>query len=206
MERVILLDMDGVLVNWADEVAQWFSVSSKELQGAWNPGEYQIHKVLSRILARDAGQIKDGIVREIVRHGADWWAGLHPYPWAGKIINACTDFVGRENVYFCSNPAFTSQHVSIGPVMEGKMRWLERHTKKDCRKFVFTPHKHLLARKGTILIDDHGPTLVEFERAGGSFIPCPAKYNNWHHAADDPADFIVRMLDDLKHMEGGFNV
>ncbi len=99
-----------------------------------------------------------------------FWESLKPYTWAHDLVNMCKNVAP---VYFCSAPA---HHKSCAGA---KIHWLREHGflqgKED--HFILTPHKHLLARNGTVLIDDGQHNIDAFQGAGGHAITFPMPWN-----------------------------
>ena len=59
----------------------------------------------------------------------------------------------------------------------GKLLWLQEHVGVNCRDFVLTPQKHLLAAPGTVLIDDDLGNCQRFTEHGGAALAFPQHWN-----------------------------
>ena len=115
MNRLIFLDMDGVIVNLHDAVSRLHNL---DVPTAFHRGELQMTD------------------EELWgRTDCNWWANL---PWMddGRAVLAlCEDAVGAENVVICSTPAAWPGSA------EGKLRWIEQQMPNYARRFVLTPDK-----------------------------------------------------------------
>ena len=102
--------------------------------------------------------------------GFDFWANLEPYPWLDALLDLCC--TASDDVYFCTMPNRDPECLS------GKLAWLQQHVPKALqRRYVFTPHKHLLAAEGRVLVDDADHNCIPFAEAGGVAITFPQLWN-----------------------------
>src|SRR5688572_7216014 len=88
----VLLDMDGVLVDFFGGVARTLNVSVKPwpvLGCNW--------------FSKAFPEFTDKQVYDAIR-GKEWWANLNPLPYADKIVDGCIERVGIENVAFLTKP------------------------------------------------------------------------------------------------------
>jgi hypothetical protein len=46
------------------------------------------------------------------------------------------------------------------------LKWLQERFGQDFKNYILIPHKHVLARKGVVLIDDTPKKVTEFRAAG----------------------------------------
>lgn len=99
-----------------------------------------------------------------------FWDSLVPYSWAHDLVEMCNRIAP---VYFCSAPAW---HKSCAGA---KVHWLRERgfLKGRADHFILTPHKHLLANSGTVLIDDGQHNIDAFRSAGGHAITFPMPWN-----------------------------
>ena len=154
MNRLIFLDMDGVIVNLHNAVSRLHNL---DVPTAFHRGELRMTD------------------EELWgRTNCNWWANL---PWMddGRAILAlCEDAVGAENVVICSTPAAWPGSA------EGKLRWIEQQMPNYARRFVLTPDKSWCADGRTLLIDDTEKNVTAFHQAGGASLLCPRPWNCFH--------------------------
>lgn len=169
----ILVDMDGVGVAFVDRACQVHGVRFDE--DTWPRGEYDIAKVL--------GLDEESFWREIDRRGVKFWRGLEAYPWFERLHTELTN-IGL--VYFASTPNHSPSSAA------GKILWLQDRFGKEFRDYVLTQDKHLLGRRGCILIDDCNAVVDAFNRRGGCGILFPQVWNsNYGLIQEDRIDYVL---------------
>ena len=160
---VIYLDMDGVCTNFVEAVFDLFERTYT--QTAFQAGEYSLEKILNLS--------PEQLWTSVNAEGADFWRDLEPYLWFDNLYSKLTEI---GNVYFCSSPTRSST------CLLGKIQWLQDRFGKGFRNYIFTPYKHLLAKPGTLLIDDSDAEVEKFfeedRRAGTILFPQP--WNSRH--------------------------
>lgn len=186
--KTILLDMDGVLVDFASGALRLFrgEEDTKQLLANWPKGEYAIEKVL--------GVTTMELWFKINTEGARFWEHLKPYPWVNEVIEACVDGNGREGreVMFCTAPSLLATSYA------GKANWAMSYIISVpglCLILIPSKVKRLLAGPETILIDDSEQNCNEFEAAGGTAILFPAPWNRFGKFDADPGNYVRRALE-----------
>lgn len=86
--------------------------------------------------------------------GESFWIRLQPLPWAIQLLGVLQES-GLE-WHILSSPARGVQAYT------GKVRWIQDFFGPNFDRFILTPHKHLLARPGTVLVDDRPENLESF--------------------------------------------
>ncbi len=151
--RTILLDMDGVIVNF--------------VEGA-NKVHYKTPIIWNRWEAyKDAGLTTSDFWEKITNKGERFWYELEPYPWANELINILTRQFGL-NIIFCSTPA------KDGYSAAGKMHWLEKYYPTYAGDFILTPRKDILSNSGCIMLDDSDDNINAYS---GDRILFPQPWN-----------------------------
>lgn len=103
------------------------------------------------------------------------WSEAPPTPECSWLLDECAEVVGQENVFLCTSATLAPSSVS------GKLKWIQRHLPTWIhRQYLITPHKYLLARVGTLLIDDSHDQCLNFTRHGGETIVVPRPWNPNH--------------------------
>lgn len=164
----ILIDMDGV-------IADFVSPSLKAAAIPLSHDECNMWNYFS-------GFMTEAEFWSAIESVDGFWDSLEPYSWAHSLVHMCKSVAP---VYFCSSPA---RHKSCAGA---KIHWLREHgfLKGTDDRFILTPHKHLLANPGTVLIDDGKHNIDAFRGAGGSAITFPMPWNDF-------ADTNVKEVDD----------
>ena len=113
----------------------------------------------------------------------EFWASLPEEAWSEAplslesswLLNECVKIVGQENVFLCTS---TSHYPSS---LSGKLKWIHRYLPTWIhRQYVITPHKYLLARPNTLLIDDCYDQFSKFVQEGGQAFLVPKPWNPNH--------------------------
>lgn len=176
--EAILLDVDGVLADFVSGVCRLFGADPDAVYN--NPGMcWDFFKVLGG----EAKVTEADFTAAVDRAGADFWAGLSPYPHARALYDFCASL---GPVYFCTAAMPTDGSAA------GKERWLKEFTGR--RDVMDDAHvckaKHLLAGPGRLLIDDKEENCRDFtfdrrgNPTGGSAILYPRPWNR-RRAEDD---------------------
>lgn len=104
--------------------------------------------------------------------GRDCWSSAPKSEICDGLLNACADYVGRENVCILSS-------VTIDPeCVAGKHEWVLSHLPRWMhRQFLFGTKKDVCAHPEALLIDDCDSNIVKFRAAGGHTITVPRPWN-----------------------------
>lgn len=174
----ILLDLDEVLADFVGGALRVHGWTRERLETVWRPGTWSIVEPM--------GLTPEAFWEPINAMGDAFWLGLQPLPWAIDVVRIVDSVV--DNWYIITSPG---HHVSG---YTGKIRWLRRFFGMTFERFVITQHKTLLARAGTLLIDDREDTVKAFEAAGGQGLLFPSRHNTLYRWADDPAKYLSGVL------------
>lgn len=156
----ILLDMDGVLVNFAEGV---WRLHRLPLEVLWPVGVSSVTDVFETTLGMGEKDFWD----EVDAQPWEWWAKLPPTEGAERFYRRLTELAV---VVLCTRPRPTSRCIY------GKMQWARRLLGEDV-ELCFIKDKSLLGRPGNVLIDDHDSTAMRFHKAGGCGIVYPHPSN-----------------------------
>lgn len=155
-EPHIMLDLDGVLVDFVGGVEKVFDVDLSQLN-TWNIAEYM--RITPQAFWRKIGESRL------------FWGELKPYPWARDVVNLCLTAT-KGNVTIVTSPA-------ADPNCAGqKMWWISHWFPTFKRGFLIGPEKHLLAKPHHALVDDSPSNVEAFVRYGGHAITFPQGWNS----------------------------
>lgn len=160
----VLIDMDGVLCDWVGGVCDLLGRSRVETLRDWNRGEYSIEGSF--------GLESDRLWNLIHRQGGDWWAHLDPLPWITELLSLFSETNAEISI-------LTSPGCSVY-APSGKARWMREHIPGLADRLHIGQDKSLLARPGSLLIDDHGSNCQKFRDAGGQAVLFPQPWNTKH--------------------------
>lgn len=177
-QRTILLDMDGVLVDFFTAALRVHGM--EHLADNWPAGEWDMAKVMG---------ISEGVFwRKIDDSAANgsFWFRMEKYKWADELIELCEQS-GR--VILASTPSQDPE------CAKQKIQWMYSNRGTGFRWYMLGPHKDLLARPGSVLIDDNDGNVSKFKAAGGEAILFPQPWNNNHeYSKCDRVAFVRNAL------------
>ena len=161
LNKRILLDMDGVLVDFFGEALGVHG--REELAEGWPERQWDMASVMGMSGAEFWKPIND--------LGVEFWANLSWYPWAEELVELCEEAGG---FVIASTPSRRSTS-SMGKVM-----CLQERFGHGFRDYMLGPHKQLMAGSGLVLIDDSDDQVEAFREAGGEAILFPQRWNRDH--------------------------
>ena len=187
-ESVLLLDMDDVMVNFT---ATALKIHGRpDLLNLWPPLQWEISGLL--------GITTKEFWAPIDAAGADWWADLPACSWINQLLTiACGD--NFDQWYVVSVPSETQGCV------EGKIRWLKKWMGNCFSRYIFTPHKYLLATPERLLFDDSPANVRWFRAYGGSAILFPQPWNNTPETVVKDRDQVFQRLARMPRYGGSKN-
>ena len=167
----ILLDMDGVMVNFLDAfLAMLDSKVKQEEITQWD-------------FCAQLGLTEKQFWDKIEFAGAGFWATLPKYPWSDELFKALGDY----DITYLTNPGNSEAALC------GKLRWVRKYHGEN-QSVIFSREKELLAGCGNILIDDREDTCKAFERFGGKAILFPQPWNSNRKFTSDRVGYVMAML------------
>jgi len=173
---IFLVDMDGVLTDFVDAACRVHGTTFMQLAAKWPNGDYNI----ANILGLRPFEFWEGIDKA----GEDFWINLRPTDIKTELLY----LLGNNDKYIATSP-------SMNPVCaSGKMKWIIENG--FSRHFVITPHKHLMANRDTILIDDADRNVDKFTKAGGHGVLVPRRWNSLYRYEDNPMPIVKEQLFD----------
>lgn len=167
--------MDGVLVDFVSAAVRLHGHAPRLTD--WPIGVWDVHTVLGITITEFWGKIET--------HGAAFWSELEPYPWSVELFERLREIAP---VTIASSPN-RDPHC-----LAGKVLWLQKRFGRKFRDFLIGPPKHLLARPGSVLIDDSPGMIREFREAGGHGILFPQPWNENHPHRQSPLEFVLGEL------------
>lgn len=179
--RTILLDMDGVLVDFFTAALRVHGM--EHLAENWPAGEWDMAKVMG---------ITNGEFQAKINATPRFWATLPDHCWKTDLIQMC----GEK----CAEMAIVSDHwwARNSECAKQKVDWLQAEFGLNFRNYFLGSPKHLLARPGSILIDDNDGNVSKFKAAGGEAILFPQPWNNNHeYSKCDRVAFVRNALQGL---------
>jgi 5'(3')-deoxyribonucleotidase len=162
MKQQILLDMDGVLVDFLSGALECLNrdfnrnVTIEEYAdkfGLW--GTYDYYGITTK-------EFWDSI-----HSTPDFWYNLKPMPWYKELYNFLSE-LGDVTI-------ITTPSLDPSCAMQ-KLQWLDNYMGIKSDAVLLGSRKYLLAGNG-ILIDDYQVNVEKFKSAGGEAILIPSNWN-----------------------------
>lgn len=153
----VLLDMDGVLVDFAAGILD--ALGKSDLADKINGWDFW-----------KAIGVTEKEFWEPCNH-EPFWSNLSWTEEGPRIVMIVYQAVGKENTYLLTSPSRAPRSYS------GKAEWVKRHLPNLQRRLLIGPSKHLFASPRNILIDDGDHNVDAFRAAGGKAILVPRPWN-----------------------------
>lgn len=155
MIKYILLDMDGVLAQFAESANKLFPEPLAEIT-EWD-------------MCNQLGISHDEFWERIEQEGEDFWANLPDYPWAEELWGTLRD---TAPVILSSSPSRCPKCCS------GKRRWIINRFGANYKNYMLGSQKWMLAKPDRVLIDDNENNISAFRKHGGEGILFPQIWNS----------------------------
>lgn len=180
----LFIDLDEVIADFTGAALLALDEDPAEFQRDRPKGIWDITKHL-------------GITHEVFwdaidSRGEAFWEEIEPLPWAAGLIAGVSDSYYAD-WYILSSPG-DGLHT-----WTGKLKWLDKYFGGEFQHAILTPHKHLLAQPGAILIDDRLSNICSWEapetgKPGGSGILFPSLGNPLWKLAENPLPHVLEQL------------
>lgn len=150
----VFLDLDGVIVDFAKGVIEWYNLDCK-------PEDWSEWGDVFKYYEGTEASFWDGLSDK-------FWIGLKFTEEAKEILELLKPF----KPCILTSPA----HTGAG----GKQQWIRENLPGYFKngRYLIGPPKHLLASGNSLLIDDSQENCDKFIKAGGHAIIVPRPWNN----------------------------
>lgn len=193
----VYLDMDGVLTNFVDAVG--ILHGKTELTTNWNevrekrdlpPHQWNLGPML--------GLPKEEMWRRVHLFGSRFWRYVPTYRWAEELYATIAKLTEQE-------PTIVSSPSQNPDCVKGKLQWIQdQRWIGDKKNYIFTPavNKALLAKPGTVLIDDSDVNYKAFIEEGGRAILFPQPWNESRSEIDNRVEHTTTILRRIQDGQG----
>ena len=182
------IDADGVLVNLAAALAQKIN---EDLDNGLGYYEGSREKKLKKLLSLEREEITEKTLTEnlakhdakqkktqwekalqsykfsvLSKESANWWADVAPMEDYEKLVLACQEKYGQENVYILTAPVDSDND----NCKLGKQEWFATNTNIKENNVIVNKNKEEYADENALLIDDRTKYCNAFTNGGGTAI------------------------------------
>ena len=173
----VLLDMDGVLVNFVQGVCDRFDCE--------NPYEYgKIRRKWD--ICSELGLSPTDVWPSL---DFSFWINLKPYPWFRLVMNKLESKFGAKNICLLTTP------VSQPGCRDGKYTWIKQHLPEYSTRHLIGVGKEFCAGPGSLLIDDKESNIRAFRNRGGFAFLFAAPWN-LKYKIEHPEIELIKYLND----------
>lgn len=162
----ILLDMDGVCVQFMAAAVKVQGLDPVEILANWPKGKWDVAEV--------CGIDKPTFWRKVEEASPEFWINLREYDYFRGMYDQLRQW---GDVFFVTSPAWCAA------AAQGKIIWLQDRFGKPFCNYVITNQKYLLARSETILIDDFEKNCDAFTASEGRAVLFPRPWNHGHEGS-----------------------
>lgn len=152
----ILVDMDGVLVNFAEHILKVHKI------------EYEYEKLTGDLRESHFYNKMDSWYNL----PSTFWETIPWLPEGKELIEYIIAKYGIDNTVICTAPSRGAESIY------GKIKWVERELPNFTERLLVTKVKELAASCQNILIDDNETNCNKFIAAGGKAILVPQPWNS----------------------------
>ena len=195
MFDVIFVDLDDVLADFVGGYCRLTGYDLEVLKARWPKGLWHLGDAISHAFDLNPVMTLDQFWRPLTGN-EEFWVNLEPHPWCVNAMTLLGEYTEELHVLSATSHCDSSY--------TGKVRWLKKHFGPTFDRFMLTPHKHVLARPGALLVDDRPENCERFEwrrtplghrlaRTGGVSVLFP-QHNNVLGAWPDPLRHVESEL------------
>jgi 5'(3')-deoxyribonucleotidase len=162
MKKTILLDMDGVIMDWNSQVLKLLGLDNDmEVKERMFNGE-------------NLEEIVKNFDSKLNFRDENFWKNIQPFEWA---LDLYSSLQKEGDLYILTSPGKFSKRGAnfLISAISGKLRTLENYFPDS--KPIFGNEKYLCANKNAILIDDHPEKIRKFKEYGGETFLWPHEYH-----------------------------
>lgn len=164
MNKVVFLDVDGVLTDWSGGVCKLLGIDP------YDPEAQKILRADKAMCGYKFGSLED-VDKAVLAAGHKFWMDLELLPWANDLLELCN----RYDLYFLTASGRFHQGAAA------KCDYILEHF--GSYKYVITKYKYLCAKPNALLIDDLSKNVRAFEEHGGVTFHWPCQWK----LREDPA-------------------
>ena len=179
--KKVFVDLDGVVADFVSAALALHKANHKEV----------LSNMLGRFCLTEALGLTTSQFWKGIEEEPFFWQNLDKTPEADLLFSILEDMFDPSQIYFLTAPSLCPQS------HWGKAEWVKKHYGKYFTRLIITGHKHLLASKDTLLIDDNPSNCEKFSAAGGSTILFPRPWNALYPLCEFPLEQMlpgIRML------------
>jgi 5'(3')-deoxyribonucleotidase len=181
---IAYIDMDEVLVDFVGGALKLFGWTKERFIQAHPQGLWDMTPTL---------EVTHRVFWDTIdKQGKGFWLRLEETPWIDHLLQWVEQNIGEW--YIVTTPSFHYSSYS------GKRLWLQKKFGRSFDRCILTKYKFLLAKPGTLLIDDRESSIQKFvytptlRETGGDGIVFPSLTNSLWANKDCPIDYLNSLL------------
>jgi len=188
----LLLDMDGVIVDFAYEALR---VLGQE--GLYERPE---HLGKCKFINHLMGESDETFWKKL-KGDTKFWTNIPPTPEFDYVMKFIEQTFTVERTCICTSPALWNYKDSV----EGKLLWLDKYAPEYKPKIMFTRNKEYAASDDALLVDDVRRNIKSFQENKGHGIMVPRPWNHlyklyYEKIQNNPSyiyDYLMREFENL---------
>jgi 5'(3')-deoxyribonucleotidase len=182
----VFLDLDDVLADFKGAACKVYGTTLEEYMSKNAGREWDMCPTL--------GVSRADFWNTINAAGAIFWENIEPLPWFDSLVSIVANY-DSDWVLLSAPSLCSSSYV-------GKIAWIKKHLGDKFERYILTSHKELLAKPGTLLIDDRERNVERFVKAGGDGIVFPSEFNCFYQFAKEPVSYLEGLLNETAAFNG----
>jgi len=181
---IILLDIDGVMVDLVEGICNLFGKTQEDIKEEWRvKSNFWEDERISIVLDTNTQEIWD----KLEAASPNFWMEMKEFSWAKEMWDWCR---GASPTYFVTAPT------PYPGCLTGKQAWMQAFTgDRIFSDYMIGKPKFLCAGPDRVLVDDSRCNCREFIKAGGRAVLFPRYYNG--NEAENPWATIKPVLEKL---------
>ena len=177
MGKKVFVDLDGIVADFVGGVFKLHGLDP-ESPSLLFKGSYDIARVLGMSIEDFWGHLDSD---------ETFWASLEKTSDADEIMNLVEQRAqSTGDIYFLSSPARNPR------CHYGKAQWVSKHYPKYINRLILTGHKHFLAGRDRVLIDDSDENCKKFSAERGKSLLYPRPWNSKHLFSSQALSFFEK--------------
>ena len=186
IDAVVMLDMDGVLVDFVGGLHKALGVPYDYDHYPYEKNKWNMFGDIQR----PTGEGSYSFEEIDACCTAEFWENLKWMPDGHDILRVVYEKVKAERIYLLTTPMPNVESAS------GKVAWIRKNLPGYEKRLIITrASKGILATPNRLLIDDRDKNVDEFADGGGSGIIVPRPWNRCYSIPIQPSKWVEKWVE-----------